>query len=124
MSSSVLLPELPKLLLRLRPNSWRLALFEKLHLDHVRVAADGSALYVPLFVAAGAVHRDDDPLAAGRADVAALVGGTLPATLAPLGLHARIIRLAATFAACPIFSPRASLPARAATVGPARAPPA
>src|SRR5215217_4473969 len=70
--------------LRLRPHARRFVGAEKFDLDDVRVAADGAVFDVALLAAAGGVQRDDDPLAAGGADVGAFVGGAGALGLAAL----------------------------------------
>src|SRR3954469_21918532 len=63
------------------PHSGRLHVPEELEVDYVRVAADGAVFDVLLLAAGGGIKRDHDRLAAGRADVGALIPRPRPSLL-------------------------------------------
>src|SRR5688500_5393932 len=77
--------------LRRRRDAGRFAVGEELELDDVRIAAHGAVLDVALLHPAGRVERDDDPLAAGRADVGAFVARPASLLLSLGFLHVGII---------------------------------
>lgn len=59
--------------LRLRPHARRLAIAEEFQMDHVGIAADRAIFHVLLLRSARCIQRNDNLLAARRADVPPLV---------------------------------------------------